>query len=164
MKIENVVEITKSGIAQALGSDYAEKIGTLSPTNSGALADLGTKVTSAQSFEQLFLNGVLETMGKLEIEDVVYKSNEFNSMMIDKDMFPGFMARIYFEPSENIMSDPSFSLESGKNYAELEHKYFGAKYSEKIFDMQMDLLGAMSYSQEELITAFRGWEEMNSFS
>ena len=163
MKIENVVEITKSGIAQALGSEYAEKIGTLSPTNSGALADLGTKVTSAQSFEQLFLNGVLETMGKLEIEDVVYKSNEFNSMMIDKDMFPGFMARIYFEPSDNIMSDPSFSLESGKNYAELEHKYFGAKYSEKIFDMQMDLLGAMSYSQEELITAFRGWEEMNSF-
>ena len=163
MKIENVVEITKSGIAQALGSDYAEQIGTLNPTNSGALADLGTKVTSAQSFEQLFLNGVLETMGRLEIEDVVYKSNEFNSMMIDKDMFPGFMARIYFEPSENIMGDPSFSLESGKNYAELEHKYFGAKYSEKIFDMQMDLLGAMSYSQEELITAFRGWEEMNSF-
>ena len=163
MKIENVVEITKSGIAQALGADYAEKIGTLTPTISGALADLGTKVTSAQSFEQLFLNGVLETMGKLEIEDVVYKSNEFNSMMIDKDMFPGFMARIYFEPSDNIMSDPSFSLESGKNYAELEHKYFGAKYSEKIFDMQMDLLGAMSYSQEELITAFRGWEEMNSF-
>ena len=163
MKIENVDEITKSGIAQALGSDYAENIGTLTPTDSGALADLGTKVTSAQSFEQLFLNGVLETMGKLEIEDVVYKSNEFNSMMIDKDMFPGFMARIYFEPSDNIMSDPSFSLESGKNYAELEHKYFGAKYSEKIFDMQMDLLGAMSYSQEELITAFRGWEEMNSF-
>ena len=163
MKIENVVEITKSGIAQALGSDYAEQIGTLNPTNSGALADLGTKVTSAQSFEQLFLNGVLETMGRLEIEDVVYKSNEFNSMMIDKDMFPGFMARIYFEPSDNIMGDPSFSLESGKNYAELEHKYFGAKYSEKIFDMQMDLLGAMSYSQEELITAFRGWEEMNRF-
>lgn len=163
MKIENVVEITKSGIAQALGSDYAEQIGTLNPTNSGALADLGTKVTSAQSFEQLFLNGVLETMGRLEIEDVVYKSNEFNSMMVDKDMFPGFMARIYFEPSDNIMGDPSFSLESGKNYAELEHKYFGAKYSEKIFDMQMDLLGAMSYSQEELITAFRGWEEMNSF-
>lgn len=163
MKIENVVEITKSGIAQALGSEYSEQIGTLNPTNSGALADLGTKVTSAQSFEQLFLNGVLETMGRLEIEDVVYKSNEFNSMMIDKDMFPGFMARIYFEPSDNIMSDPSFSLESGKNYAELEHKYFGAKYSEKIFDMQMDLLGAMSYSQEELITAFRGWEEMNSF-
>ena len=47
MKIENVVEITKSGIAQALGADYAEKIGTLSPTNSGALTDLGTKVTSA---------------------------------------------------------------------------------------------------------------------
>ena len=163
MKIENVVEITKSGIAQALGSDYAEQIGTLNPTNSGALADLGTKVTSAQSFEQLFLNGVLETMGKLEIEDVVYKSNEFNSMMIDKDMFPGFMARIYFEPSDNIMSDPSFSLEAGKNYADLEHKYFGAKYSEKIFDGQMDLLGAMSYSQEDLITAFRGWEEMNSF-
>lgn len=163
MKIENVVEITKSGIAQALGSDYAEKIGTLTPIDSGALADLGTKVTSAQSFEQLFLNGVLETMGKLEIEDVVYKSNEFNSMMIDKDLFPGFMARIYFEPSDNIMNDPSFSLESGKNYAELEHKYYGAKYSEKIFDMQMDLLGAMSYSQEELITAFRGWEEMNNF-
>lgn len=163
MNIENVVEITRSGIAQALGSDYAEQIGTLNPTNSGALADLGTKVTSAQSFEQLFLNGVLETMGRLEIEDVVYKSNEFNSMMIDKDMFPGFMARIYFEPSDNIMGDPSFSLESGKNYAELEHKYFGAKYSEKIFDMQMELLGAMSYSQEELITAFRGWQEMDSF-
>ena len=39
MKIENVVEITKSGIAQALGSEYAEKIGTLTPTDSGALAD-----------------------------------------------------------------------------------------------------------------------------
>ena len=144
MKIGNVVEITKSGIAQALGTEYSEKIGTLTPTNSGALADLGTKVTSAQSFEQLFLNGVLETMGKLEIEDVVYKSNEFNSMMIDKDMFPGFMARIYFEPSDNIMNDPSFSLESGKNYAELEHKYFGAKYTEKIFCMLMYLFLVIS--------------------
>ena len=45
----------------------------------------------------------------------------------------------------------------------MEHKYFGAKYAQKIFDNQFDLLGAMSYSQEDLITAFRGWDEMNTF-
>ena len=128
MTRENVVTVTKQGIAQALGEEYAGQIGTLSPTNSGALADLGTKVTSAQSFEQLFMNGVLEAMGRLEIEDMIYKNDDFSSMMVDKDKFPGFMARIYFEPSENIMNDPSFDLEAGKNYADLEHKYFGAKY------------------------------------
>lgn len=163
MKIENVVEITSEGIAQALGSDYKEQIGKLSPTNSGALADLGTKITSAQSFEQLFINGVLETMGKLEIEDMVYRSDDFSRMLVDRDMYPGFMARIYFEPSDNIMSDPSFDLKAGENYAELEHTYFGAKYSQKIFDEQIDLLGAMSYSHEDLITAFRGWDEMETF-
>ena len=42
MKLENVVEITSAGIAQALGEEYNEQIGTLSPTNSGALADLAT--------------------------------------------------------------------------------------------------------------------------
>ena len=63
MKIENAVEMTKSGIAQALGSEYAEKIGTLTPTDSGALADLGTQVTSAQSFEQLFFYGLLDSLG-----------------------------------------------------------------------------------------------------
>ena len=163
MTRENVVTVTKQAIAQALGEEYAGQIGTLSPTNSSALADLGTKVTSAQSFEQLFMNGVLEAMGRLEIEDMVYKNDDFSSMMVDKDKFPGFMARIYFEPSDNIMNDPSFDLQAGKNYSDLEHKYFGAKYSQKIFDNQFDLLGAMSYSQEDLITAFRGWDEMNTF-
>ena len=163
MTRENVVTVTKQGIAQALGEEYAGQIGTLSPTNSSALADLGTKVTSAQSFEQLFMNGVLEAMGRLEIEDMVYKNDDFSSMMVDKDKFPGFMARIYFEPSDNIMNDPSFDLQAGKNYSDLEHKYFGAKYAQKIFDNQFDLLGAMSYSQEDLITAFRGWDEMNTF-
>ena len=163
MKLENVVEITSKGIAQALGDEYNEQIGTLSPTNSGALADLGTKITSAQSFEQLFINGVLEVMGRMEIEDMVYRSDDFNSMLVDRDKYPGFMARIYFEPSDNIMSDPSFDLKAGENYAELEHTYFGAKYSQKIFDEQIDLLGAMSYSHEDLITAFRGWDEMETF-
>ena len=163
MKLENVVEITSAGIAQALGEEYNEQIGTLSPTNSGVLADLGTKITSAQSFEQLFINGVLEVMGRMEIEDMVYRSDDFNSMMVDRDKYPGFMARIYFEPSDNIMSDPSFDLKAGENYAELEHTYFGAKYSQKIFDEQIDLLGAMSYSHEDLITAFRGWDEMETF-
>ena len=163
MKIENVVEITSAGIAQALGEEYNDQIGTLSPTNSGALADLGTKITSAQSFEQLFINGVLEVMGRMEIEDMVYRSDDFNSMLVDRDKYPGFMARIYFEPSDNIMSDPSFDLKAGENYAELEHTYFGAKYSQKIFDEQIDLLGAMSYSHEDLITAFRGWDEMETF-
>ena len=163
MKLENVVEITSAGIAQALGEEYNEQIGTLSPTNSGALADLGTKITSAQSFEQLFINGVLEVMGRMEIEDMVYRSDDFNSMVVDRDKYPGFMARIYFEPSDNIMSDPSFDLKAGENYAELEHTYFGAKYSQKIFDEQIDLLGAMSYSHEDLITAFRGWDEMETF-
>lgn len=163
MKLENVVEITSKGIAQALGEEYNEQIGTLSPTNSGALSDLGTKITSAQSFEQLFINGVLEVMGRMEIEDMVYRSDDFNSMMVDRDKYPGFMARIYFEPSDNIMSDPSFDLKAGENYSELEHTYFGAKYSQKIFDEQIDLLGAMSYSHEDLITAFRGWDEMETF-
>ena len=163
MRLENVVEITSAGIAQALGEEYNEQIGTLSPTNSGALADLGTKITSAQSFEQLFINGVLEVMGRMEIEDMVYRSDDFNSMLVDRDKYPGFMARIYFEPSDNIMSDPSFDLKAGENYAELEHTYFGAKYSQKIFDEQIDLLGAMSYSHEDLITAFRGWDEMETF-
>ena len=163
MKLENVVEITSKGIAQALGEEYNEQIGTLSPINSGALADLGTKITSAQSFEQLFINGVLEVMGRMEIEDMVYRSDDFNSMLVDRDKYPGFMARIYFEPSDNIMSDPSFDLKAGENYAELEHTYFGAKYSQKIFDEQIDLLGAMSYSHEDLITAFKGWDEMETF-
>lgn len=163
MKIENVIEITSAGIAQALGEDYNDQIGTLSPTNSGALTDLGTKITSAQSFEQLFINGVLETMGRLEIEDMVYRSDDFKSMLVDREKYPGFMARIYFEPSDNIMSDPSFDLKAGENYAELEHTYFGAKYSQKIFDEQIDLLGAMSFSHEDLITAFRGWDEMETF-
>lgn len=163
MTRENIVEVTKQGLAQALGSEYAEQIRTLSPTNSAALVDLGTVVTSAQTFEQLFINGVLETMGRLEIEDMVYRDDDFRSMLINRDMYPGFMARIYFEPSDNIMNDPSFDLQAGQNFAELEHTYFGAKYAEKIFDNQFDLLGAMSYSQEDLITAFRSWEEMGTF-
>lgn len=163
MTRENIVEVTKQGLAQALGSEYAEQIGTLSPTNSAALVDLGTVVTSAQTFEQLFINGVLETMGRLEIEDMIYRDDDFKSMLIDRDKYPGFMARIYFEPSDNIMSDPSFDLQAGQNFAELEHTYFGAKYAEKIFDNQFDLLGAMSYSNEDLITAFRSWEEMGTF-
>lgn len=163
MKLNDVVNVTKSAIAQALGEEYSEQTGNLKATDSGLLTSLGKVVTSTSQFQELFVNGVIDQMAKLEIEDVAYTQEEFSKMMVDRQEYGGFMARIYFEPTDNFQKDPSFSLEAGKDYSALEHTYFGAKYSQRLFTDAYDLLAAMSYSQEELLTAFSGWNEMNTF-
>lgn len=163
MRINDVVTITKSAIAQALGDTYAEQVGTLTPTNSSALVSLGQQVTSQSQFTELFMNGVIDQMAKVEIENETWEDDEFRGMMVSKEEYGGFLARIYFEPTENFFRDPSFNPENGHDYSAMEHTYYGTPYSQRIFTDSYDLLGAMSYSQEELLSAFKDWDEMNSF-
>ena len=163
MTQEQTIDVIKTGLAQALGSEYAEQIGTLSPNNPTALVDLGTIITGSESLSKLYMDGVIMQMGRLEIDAMVYRDNEMKSLVISRDMTPGFKARVYGEPADNLMDDPSFNVEEGKNYSELEHTYFGVKYTEKIWSKMTDLLGAMSYSHEDLLQAFKSLDEMETF-
>ena len=163
MNLKDVVTVTKSAIAQSLGESFAEQIGTLTETDSGALTSLGKEVTSTQNFQELFTNGVITAMSKLEVEQEIWNATDLTSMDIDRQDFAGFMARMYFEPSENIYNDPSFDLTNGQDYSNMEHKFYGAEFKERVFDEEYDLLGAMSYSRNELLNAFSSWESMNDF-
>lgn len=163
MKLTDVLEVTKSGLAQALGHDYAGEEGELTLLNSALLVSLGEKVTSQSTFQELFMNGCIDQMAKLEIENDLYEDEEFKSMMVNKEEYGGFLARIYFEPTENFFNDPSFNPQAGTDYSAMEHTYYGAKHEQRLFTDSYDLLGAMSYSQEEMISAFKSWDEMNSF-
>lgn len=163
MTQEQTIDVIKTGLAQALGSEYAEQIGALSPNNPTALVDLGTIITGSESLSKLYMDGVIMQMGKLEIDAMVYRDDEMKSLVISRDMTPGFKARVYGEPADNLMDDPSFNVEEGKNYSELEHTYFGVKYTEKIWSKMTDLLGAMSYSHEDLLQAFKSLDEMETF-
>ena len=163
MENEQLINVLKVGLAQALGDDYADQIASLSPNNPTVFTDLGKTITSSDDFSNLFVKGCIMQMGVLEIDNMVYREDEMSSLVIKRDAMPGFKARVYFEPTDNIMADPSFHLEEGKNYSELEHTYFGVKYTEKIFSKMVDILGAMSYSHEDLIQAFKSMQEMDSF-
>ena len=158
MKFNDVVELTQNAVAQTLGSEYMEKLGTLSELSSYRLVDVGKDVLDGGSVDS-YVKSLLTQIGKLYIESREYVS-ELDSIYIDSFDWGGYLERVYFSP-QDLVTDDMFNLVNGNTYE--DHKFYKPNVSAKIFEEAKTIMCPISLTEEAVKMAFTSWEEMNKF-
>ena len=158
MKFNDVVELTQNAVAQTLGSEYMEKLGTLSELSSYQLVDVGKDVLDGGSVDS-YVKTLLTQIGKLYIESREYVS-ELDSIYIDSFDWGGYLERVYFAP-QDLVTDDMFNLVNGNTYE--DHKFYKPNVSAKIFEEAKTIMCPISLTEEAVKMAFTSWEEMNKF-
>lgn len=158
MKFNDVVELTQNAVAQTLGSEYMEKLGTLSELSSYRLVDVGKDVLDGGSVDS-YVKSLLTQIGKLYIESREYVS-ELDSIYIDSFDWGGYLERVYFAP-QDLVTDDMFNLVNGNTYE--DHKFYKPNVSAKIFEEAKTIMCPISLTEEAVKMAFTSWEEMNKF-
>lgn len=158
MKFNDVVELTQNAVAQTLGSEYMEKLGTLSELSSYQLVDVGKDVLDGGSVDS-YVKALLTQIGKLYIESREYVS-ELDSIYIDSFDWGGYLERVYFAP-QDLVTDDMFNLVNGNTYE--DHKFYKPNVSAKIFEEAKTIMCPISLTEDAVKMAFTSWEEMNKF-
>lgn len=158
MKFNNVVELTQNAVAQTLGSEYMEKLGTLSELTSYQLVDVGKDVLDGGSVDS-YVKALLTQIGKLYIESREYVS-ELDSIYIDSFDWGGYLERVYFAP-QDLVTDDMFNLVNGNTYE--DHKFYKPNVSAKIFEEAKTIMCPISLTEDAVKMAFTSWDEMNKF-
>ena len=158
MKFIEVVELTKSAVAQSLGNEYMEKVGDLSALDSYKLVDIGKDVLDGGTVDS-YVKSLLTQIGKLYIESRKYVS-ELNSIYIDSFDWGGYLERVYFSP-QDLVTDEMFNLVNGNSYD--DHKFYKPNVSAKIFEESKTIMCPISLTEDAVKMAFSSWDEMNKF-
>ena len=158
MKFIDVVELTKSAVAQSLGNEYMEKVGDLSALDSYKLVDIGKDVLDGGTVDS-YVKSILTQIGKLYIESREYVS-ELNSIYIDSFDWGGYLERVYFSP-QDLVTDEMFNLVNGNSYD--DHKFYKPNVSAKIFEESKTIMCPISLTEDAVKMAFSSWDEMNKF-
>ena len=158
MKFIDVVELTKSAVAQSLGNEYMEKVGDLSALDSYKLVDIGKDVLDGGTVDS-YVKSLLTQIGKLYIESREYVS-ELNSIYIDSFDWGGYLERVYFSP-QDLVTDEMFNLVNGNSYD--DHKFYKPNVSAKIFEESKTIMCPISLTEDAVKMAFSSWDEMNKF-
>lgn len=158
MKFNDVVELTQNAVAQTLGSEYMEKLGTLSELSSYKLVDVGKDVLDGGSVDS-YVKTLLTQIGKLYIESREYVS-ELDSIYIDSFDWGGYLERVYFSP-QDLVTDDMFNLVNGNTYE--DHKFYKPNVSAKIFEEAKTIMCPISLTEDAVKMAFTSWDEMNKF-
>ena len=158
MKFIDVVDLTKSAVAQALGNEYMEKVGNLSALDSYKLVDIGKDVLDGGTVDS-YVKSLLTQIGKLYIESREYVS-ELNSIYIDSFDWGGYLERVYFSP-QDLVTDEMFNLVNGNSYD--DHKFYKPNVSAKIFEESKTIMCPISLTEDAVKMAFSSWDEMNKF-
>ena len=158
MKFNEVVELTQNAVAQTLGSEYMEKLGTLSELSSYKLVDVGKDVLDGGSVDS-YVKSLLTQIGKLYIESREYVS-ELDSIYIDSFDWGGYLERVYFAP-QDLVTDDMFNLVNGNTYE--DHKFYKPNVSAKIFEEAKTIMCPISLTEDAVKMAFTSWDEMNKF-
>ena len=162
MKFEDIQTLTKSALAQSMGAEYAEQVGTLTPEDNGKLVDIGRGVLEGNGTTEKFTKALISIIGKMEIDNREYKSS-VPSMQINAMDWGGFVEAVNFDVSENLSEDVMYNLVDGTSYAEAEHKFYEPKVVVKIFEEAKPFLIPVSITREILRESFYSWDKLNSY-
>ena len=159
---ERIVNATRLALAQAMGSNYMEKVGDLSKLDNAALIDVGKDVTSGTSpATDSFVKALVVVLAEQELIEIKVK-NELEYLVKKNFEWGGFLERIYYNLAD-VVEDPMWNLVNGRSYADIEHKFYQPKIKAKIFDEAKGVMTPTSYSEEQVKMAFSGWEQMDKF-
>lgn len=160
MKHVDVVNLTQEAVAQTMGAEYMEKLGDLNFLDSYKLADVGRDVTASGTVD-VYSKKLVGLMGKMVIDEKRYEGSVIKSIFVDSFDWGSFVERVYYTP-QDLIEDDMWNLIAGKVY-ENDHKFFAPHVEAKIFEEAKSINTPCSITDEQLKTAFTGWEQMNKF-
>lgn len=158
-KVIPVYDVVESAVAQLMGHDYMNELGTLADLPSYKLADVGRAVFDATNGVDVVTKTFVDTMGKFECEVRPFEG-DLSSLMVEPMEWGGFVERAYIDLAE-IIDDPRLNLVNGTSYD--DHKYYAPNVSAKIYQEAKGILTPYSITEDMLKTAFTGWDQMNRF-
>lgn len=160
MKHVDVVELTQKAVAQTMGDDYMTELGDFAALDSYKLVDIGKDVLQAGTVD-VYAKKLLGLLGKMVIDAKKYEAAGIKGIFVDSFDWGSFVERVYFTP-QDIIEDDMWNLIDGKVY-ENDHKFFAPKVQAKIFEEAKSITTPISIVEDQLKTAFTGWDQMNTF-
>lgn len=180
MKFIDVSETLKSGLAQAMGAEYMEKLGDISALNSGQLADVGRELFAQEDVASgvpvhadIALHALMDICGRMVIDNKKYVG-QVKSIYIDSREWGGYLVR-YYMSTLNIMRDEVFNpdgyidyfseggVDEAKRIAAIEYGYYKPAVNGKIFAEATSHMIPLTIAKEQFFTAFDSWDKMNEF-
>ena len=159
MNIIETATVLKNAIAQSIGAEYMDvDTNDISAIESFKIADVGEAVLNSGSVE-VATKALIQRLAKIVVDAKKYKG-EIPSLFYDNFDWGGFVERVYYSP-QDILEDDMWNLVDGQSYD--DHIYYQPKVAAKIFQEAKAIVCPISITEEQLKTAFSGWEEMNKF-
>lgn len=157
-----VAEVTQKALAQSMGAEYMERIGTLNPLDAGVLVDIGKDVTSGVTpSTDVFTKALISVIADIELMELSV-TDELSYLFKKNFEWGGFVERVYYNLAD-VIEDPMYNLVNGRSYADIENRFYAPKVSAKIFDEAKAVAVPQSYAEDQLKEAFLGWDKMQVF-
>ena len=118
MKLESVASVVQDAVAQAMGKDYMEKVGALSPIDGAKLVDIGKDITKTTMTTEKFTKALVSILGRREIDGLTY-TPLYSDIIVNRVEWGGFIERVKIDMAD-IMDSPMFSLLDKHSYNTLK--------------------------------------------
>lgn len=157
----STVELTHGALAQAMGATYMDELGNLADLDNAKLVDVGKDVLDLNNRVEAFTNGLLARIAKIEIDARKYIT-DLPSIFVETVDLGWFVERVKINLAQ-VIDDPTYHLEDGKSYADLEHTFFRPSIKVKIFDEVKEDMIPFSTQRKTLQEAFTSWSALDSY-
>lgn len=152
MEVKQIYSIVNSVVNQSLG-------GNMASVDQRGLVSIGTTVLSSTQNTELFLNSLVQRIGKTIISYRMYKS-KFDDLIKDDFEWGAIVQKIKVKMPDAV-EDPSYSLEDGKSVD--QQTISKPKATQKLFVTETPYMFYVTISRELLKEAFTSEEKMGAF-
>lgn len=146
---------------------------TIDAVNSALLVDLGEAARGTPAATEFVFKALIDQLGKIVIESRSYTA-ELPSLFVDPIEWGGFVEHVQVGLSD-VYDDEMWNPEGFINYGEIggpeyarsiaeqEHAFYKPRVNSKIYKEAKAISVRLSRMQDQLFTAFNGFDEMNRF-
>lgn len=161
MLLQEVKTITQMSVAQTMGHEYMQQNGYLTEIPAEKLADVGRDIMDSTMLTEKYTKALSVIMARRESYADEFKPL-FGDILVSREEWGGYIERDYIDFAD-IMDDPIMTLEDGKDYSAIEHKFYKPKVSSKIFEEGKAIMIPMSYQRASLTESFNSYDGMNAY-
>lgn len=171
MIIKDVIDVTKSGIAQLIAAGYMSEEYELTETNTAVLVDLGKTIEGDIKAADIFLGAIVDKCARMVIDARKYIP-ELPKLFVDPIEWGGFVEHVVVGLSD-IMPDEMWPLAGFINYsseggqaeaqriAGIEHGTYKPTVTTKYYNEAHPVMCALSTVREQLFTAVTSLADLN---
>lgn len=157
---EDIVNLVKTATAQAMGSEYMDNVGELTGIDAQKLVSIGKDVIDAGSVDG-FVKCCATQMLKFDVDAKEFEVG-MPPILVDRIDWLGYIQCVDFDVVD-VYSDPMRNLVDGRDYSDVEHKFYKPKANSKIFEDVKTFMCPISMSNTEFEDACRSWADMDKF-